>query len=1104
MASLGVRSTTERGQSHDRTADAARRLGLTGLRGDDSGPSVRPATDPFVGAPALLVGALTGLVGVYLAFAAVSGAVQPTAVHELSFAAPVGVAAAATVMFPRRLLAAVIATVFAAALLAQAVVLGAPIGWSVTSALATALEAGVFAWLVTAVWPNARRLSNCPDVLRLFAAAGLVTVVGAAFATVPFTWPVSTVEAWALRFASHCLGILAIVPAVLVLPTLLRVNRRGWLEIVAFSIVLIALTEVGFDPAITVAFPYIPLGAMLVMIVRLKTPGAVVLPWTLAPVALLYTNHGDGPFTLLTSSIYGQNIALQLYGLTAVVCAWLIAAVLAERDTATRALEDAHQALEHERGTLEARVDARTAQLAAATRMAELGAMVSESLAEAHLDPSMTMDDIARHVADALHAVCIIGVASDDETEITFRAIYAADPVLQHATAEACSGLRIDVRGKGFSGDAVKTGHAVRAAGRPEELAAHVNPSLRGFCLELGVRALAIAAMHHRDQVVGTVTLLRTADAPFDDVEALLLEDLGARAGLAIANARLHAEVIESEERFQAAFDDGPLGMAIIDLAPDRSGVILKANEALCRLAGYAPDSLVGSRLSTLLPRARHSDEAPLEHALVRTLPPGRAREFPLVRADGWQVWVRYNQSVVWHGNRAQYAVALIEDITAIKHVEGELRRHALHDPLTGLANRQLFGDHLELALEQLKRVSGTVALLYFDLDRFKDVNDSFGHEVGDQVLREVGERLRRSVRTPDTAARLGGDEFVVLCPGLGEDVDATEIAERLGSVLNQPYDVEGRAIAVGASIGITTTHTGDPVDADELLRQADLAMYAAKQAGRHRWSVYDPELGERARKRHDVETYLRRALEEHWLKLHYQPVIDLRSERIVGFEALLRIEHPQRGLVAPDAFIDVAEESDLIIPIGEWVLHETCRQLAEWRHYGDFEAAVNISGRQVATNTVTDAVLAATTATGVVPANLTLEMTERVLIDAGDPTLADLELLTSHGVRLAIDDFGTGYSSLTYLNRFPVDTVKIDRSFIAGLGVRERDTAIVEAITGLARTLDLTAVAEGVETEEQLETLRELGCDRGQGYHLGRPMPAEDVTTLLASQTCD
>jgi diguanylate cyclase (GGDEF)-like protein len=462
---------------------------------------------------------------------------------------------------------------------------------------------------------------------------------------------------------------------------------------------------------------------------------------------------------------------------------------------------------------------------------------------------------------------------------------------------------------------------------------------------------------------------------------------------------------------------------------------------------------------------------------------------------------VRHSQSVVWHDSLPSYAVVLMEDITATKHAERELIRRALYDPLTGLANRDLLADHLRLALQQLQRTPGTVALLYVDIDRFKDVNDALGHQGGDQLLRAVGERIAGSIRGPDTAARLGGDEFVVLCPGIGDELDATTIADRLEDVLTEPFEIAGRQLDVGASIGISTTRSGS-IDPGELLRQADLAMYEAKKAGRRRWAVYDETIGEMFNRRRVVEQDLRTALAERWLLLHYQPVIDLELERIVGMEALLRIGHPERGLLTPDEFIDVAEESELILPIGEWVLDETCRQLALWEPFGQLHAAVNVSGRQVATHTVTDSVLAATTAHGIAPTSLTIEMTERVLIEAADQTLDDLQRLTAHGVRLAIDDFGTGYSSLTYLNRFPVDTVKIDRSFIAGLGQRDRDTAIVEAITGLARTLDLTAIAEGVETAEQLVALRALGCTKAQGFHLGRPMPAEAFTRLLESQS--
>jgi len=1038
---------------------------------------------------------VAAFVATFVALGLASTVLEPDAVQRLSFSAPAGLGCAVAAVVPRRRLTVVLVAVFAATFVLRGAVLGFGIAPATAAATANVVEAATFAWFVASPWPGIRNLAGRGDVAQFFAAGATAAALGALVAAPVLGGSGSWSAAWAVRFTGHWLGILAVAPAALLIGKLHRIHATRWMEIGALALVLLATTEIGFDSRLTtIVFPYVPLGVMLVMVTRLGTPGAVVLPWALAPVALWHTKIGNGPFAQLTGSTFGRTLAVQFYGLTGVTCSWLIAAVLAERQAATAALE-------HARATLEERVGERTARLAAATRMAQVATTVSQTLAEARLDQSITICDIARHLGDAFDALCVIALARDDDGALVPNAAYAADPAMQRATWQAFSSIRFDARSQGLTGRAVATGRTVRVDGSPEELAAQSHPSLRAQVCALGIRNVAIVVMHSAGATVGTITLMRTTGVPFDDDEAHLLEDLAARAGLAIVNARLHAEVAKSEERFHAAFDDGPIGMALVDLEPGRLGSILRANDALCRLTGYAQHELVGQGLSMLVPRSRDRADAPgLDEMVIGGFSARRPMEFPLVRADRSRIWVRYSQSVVWHDAHPAYAVALLEDVTAMKRAEGELRRRALYDPLTGLANRHLLADHLDLALEQLERTPGTVAVLYVDLDRFKEVNDNLGHEVGDDVLREVGLRLSRCVRAPDTAARLGGDEFVVVCPGITEDVDAAGIAERLERALARPHVIAGKAIDVTASIGVTTTHDSR-VEADELLHQADLAMYEAKSTGRHRWVLYDDRVGNQSRRRREIEQDVRSAIENGWLVLYYQPVVDLRSERIVGVEALLRIAHPEHGLVMPDEFIDIAEESDLILPIGEWVLHEACRQLARWREDVDLDASVNISGRQVATHNVTRTVLGATAENGIAPANLTLEMTERVLIEAADPTLLDLERLTEHGVRLAIDDFGTGYSSLTYLNRFPVDTVKIDRSFIAGLGVRDRDTAIVEAITSLARTLDITAVAEGVETREQLEALKELGCHRAQGYHLGRPMPADELTEVLRAQ---
>jgi diguanylate cyclase (GGDEF)-like protein/PAS domain S-box-containing protein len=1052
---------------------------------------------------------VVGLILFFIGFVALglaSTVIEPAAVQKLSFAAPAGLACGVAAVLPRRWWFAYGAAVFGATILLRSV-LGLPFGQSVASGFAGACEAWAFAWLVSRVWPGVRDLGNRVDVAHFFSAAAISAAFGASLTVVmvlPFSTAATGPDVWAVRFTGHFLGIVVIAPVFLLRKQMRRVSLTGWAELGLCALALLAISEVSFDPSITtVVFPYVPLGVMLVMVVRLQTPGAVLLPFTVVPVALWQTSLGHGPFAQLTRSPFQHAIAAQLYGLTAGVCAWLIAAVLGERAAAMDALRKANE-------TLEERVHERTERLAASTKMAVAGARVSEALAEAGLDEAATMADIAQHLVETLGGVCVIALTSEDETSFVPEVVRSVDPVLEDATRRAFSSMRFDHTSEGLTGRAVASGRTVRADGRPEELAARSHPALRIWIIERGIRDVAVVLMHNDGNIVGTITMLRTNGAPFDNAEALLLEDLAVRAGLAIAKARLHSEVTASEERFHAAFHDGPIGMALVDLGPAQRGQIIKANGALSRLTGYSEEQMVGREFAACFPEADDDIDIRTSGNVtghdndnghdIGNRESGPEREFAFLRPDGTTVWVRISQSIVRHGDRPVYAVALLEDVSARKHAEAELHRRALYDPLTGLPNRDLFADHLDLALQQLKRTPGTLALLYIDLDHFKEVNDTLGHEAGDKVLREIGGRLAGEVRGPDTAARLGGDEFVILCPAIADDADATRIAARLDGALTTPIQLAGREVDVSASIGISTTRNGT-IDPEDFLRQADLAMYEAKQNGRRRWAMYNPSVGERTKRRRHVEHDLQVALDERWLLLHYQPVIDMEAERIVGVEALLRIAHPERGLLMPDSFIDVAEESDLILPIGEWVLNEACSQLARWQRYGEISASVNFSAREVATHRVTESVLAAAAATGIAPANLTLEMTERVLIEAADPTLDDLQRLTDLGVRLAIDDFGTGYSSLTYLNRFPVDTLKIDRSFVAGLGLRDRDTAIVEAILGLARTLNLSKVAEGVETAEQVTALRSLGCRHAQGFHLGRPMPAEAITPLLESQ---
>ena len=556
----------------------------------------------------------------------------------------------------------------------------------------------------------------------------------------------------------------------------------------------------------------------------------------------------------------------------------------------------------------------------------------------------------------------------------------------------------------------------------------------------------------------------------------------------------------DSEARFRMAFDDAPVGMVVTSLDAADAGTYLQVNRALTDMLGYAPGDLVGVHG----PDLTHPTERETDAVMLRELVTGERstyhREKRMRRADGRWLWVRMAASAVRSDAGRSYAVVHIEDVTARRAAEAELARRALVDPLTGLSNRGVLLDHIRLEVRELERLGGAVAVFYLDLDRFKDVNDTLGHAAGDEVLRSVAARLSATVRGSEAVGRLAGDEFVVVAH-VWDEAQAVRIARRLVDAVIEPMVVGPRAIVVRPSIGVTLT--AEPSAAPEdLLREADLAMYEAKRGGRAPWALYDSALHRTAVERLEIEGSLRSAVAEDRLRLLYQPIVDVASGRIVSAEALLRLVHPERGLLAPDAFIEVAEASDLIVPIGAWVFEEACRQLARWQEVTPrMRVAVNVSARQVAHLVVGEQVARATTATGTAASDLLLEITERVLLSADDDVLAELRGVTAAGCGLAIDDFGTGYSSLTYLTRFPVTTLKIDREFVAGLGVGGEDTVVVAAVVGLAKSLGLTAVAEGVETVEQLAALGALGCHRAQGFHLGRPMTSDALLALLRAQ---
>ncbi len=535
----------------------------------------------------------------------------------------------------------------------------------------------------------------------------------------------------------------------------------------------------------------------------------------------------------------------------------------------------------------------------------------------------------------------------------------------------------------------------------------------------------------------------------------------------------------------------------------DPDAVIVSINPAFTRLTGYTAQEVVGRR-PTLLSSGRHDGE--FYAALWQRL-----------ESEGhWQgeIWNRRKNGEIYpelltitaindaDGRLTNYA-ALFSDISELKENEERIKHLAYYDPLTGMPNRRLFEDRLQVALAHVHRNKGQLAVMFVDLDRFKRINDTLGHEMGDQLLVEVSRRLYDCLREDDTVARMGGDEFVVLLSEVGMPDDAAYIARRITAALTRPMSLGGRELVVTASVGISI-YPEDGRTASTLIKNADTAMYRAKESGRNGYQMYAPAMNARTLEHLALESALHKALERGELCLHYQPLVVPGTHKVVAAEALLRWNHPELGLVSPGDFIPLAEDTGLIIPVGEWVLAEVCRQLRQWQAQGrdDLNIAVNISARQFRDRAFLPTVQRILAGAGIKPAQLTLELTESMLMDEALDTIRMLGQLHEMGFTIAMDDFGTGYSSLSYLKRFPIDILKIDRVFIRDIERSADDAAIVSAIIRLAHSLRLSVVAEGVESAAQLEFLQQEMCDRLQGYYFSRPLDASAFTALLAQTT--
>jgi len=593
---------------------------------------------------------------------------------------------------------------------------------------------------------------------------------------------------------------------------------------------------------------------------------------------------------------------------------------------------------------------------------------------------------------------------------------------------------------------------------------------LRGFIVTDGGRYLG----------VGTVLALLQAAS-----------EMNRRGVLALAQANASAEQART---FMTAVVEAIPSMVFVKRADDHSYVLL--NRAGEKMLGHAREDMIGRTDAEFYPRQLAEIYLARDREVIQSGEVRVIEEDHVPRKDGSMAIIRTKKiAIPGPDGQAEYLLGVSEDIAERKRAEAQIARLAHYDPLTELPNRLLFQKGLSEALARASRREDLVAVHCLDLDRFKTVNDTLGHPIGDALLKAAAERLRRCVREGDTVARLGGDEFAVVQTGLSDPSDATRLATRIVEALAKPFDLQGHQVVVGASVGVAIS-PNDGSDSAELLKKADMALYRAKADGRGAFHFFERAMDDQLQARRSLEVDLRVALIQGQFELYYQPLFDLASNRVTGCEALLRWRHPTRGMVSPADFIPLTEEIGLIAPLGEWVLREACREASGWPNH--VRLAVNLSPAQFRDRRLVATVVSALAESGLPAERLELEITESVLLQDNAANMSILHNLKALGVRISMDDFGTGYSSLSYLRSFPFDKIKIDQTFVRDILEDPDALAIIKAVLDLGASLGITTTAEGVETEAQLEELRRQGCSEIQGYFISRPKPASELAEAL------